>query len=116
MRCLVGLTATAMAIGVACAAAPPAPPTVAQIEACVEQMNVGHTWRFIWKKVEVGAARHPRNPLEALGFGGVGVPGSYGYPIHVAFSLSGLADFDTNYWIIQNVGGHWEIAALCVLP
>jgi hypothetical protein len=112
MRFAFGLTT----VSVAHAAAPPSPPTVAQIEACVEQMDVGHAWQFIWKKVEVGTARHPRNPLEALAFGGVGVPDNYGYPVRVAYSLNGLADFDTTYWIIRNAGGQWEIAALCVLP
>jgi hypothetical protein len=95
---------------------PPPPPSIAQIKACVQQIDVDHGWQFTWRTVEVGAARHPRNPLEALAFGGAGVPNNYGYPVRVVFNLNGWADVDTTYWIIQNPGGHWEIAALCVLP
>jgi hypothetical protein len=111
-----GLAMGLAALSMADADTPPPPPSVAQIQACVEQMDVGHGWRFTWQSVEVGTARHPRNPLEALAFGGVGVPNGYGYPVHVVFNLNGWADFDTTYWIIKNPGGRWEIAALCVLP
>lgn len=95
---------------------PPPPPSVAQIKACVKQMDSGGTWRFDWKVLEIGAPRHPRNNYEALSFlGGEGRLSDYGYPVHVVYSLVGLAEIDSVYWLIRDANGHWEIPAVCVL-
>jgi len=95
---------------------PPPPPSAAAIKSCVEQMDVAGKWRFDWKVLEIGAARHPRNNYEALSFlGGAGRRSDYGYPVHVVYSLVGLAEIDSVYWLIRDAAGHWEIPAVCVL-
>lgn len=96
----------------------PAPaPSADQIKACVKQMDVGNKWRFDWKLLEVGAARHPRNSYEAL----YAPPGPswaslYGYPVHVVFSVDGHATIDSVYWLIRDARGHWQIPAICSMP
>jgi hypothetical protein len=96
---------------------PAPPPSVAAIQACVKQMDVAGKWRFQWKTVEIGAPRHPQNSYEALAFlGGAGRRADYGYPVHVVYSLVGLADIDSVYWLIRDAGGHWQIPAICVMP
>ncbi len=95
---------------------PPPPPSPAQIKACVKQMDVANQWRFEWKVLEIGAPRHPLNNYEALApFGGEGRRSEFGYPVHVVYSLVGLAEIDSVYWIIRDASGHWEIPAVCVL-
>jgi hypothetical protein len=96
--------------------APPPPPSEAAIKTCIKQMDDGDKWRFEWKVLEIGAPRHPRNNYEALSpFGGEGRRNDYGYPVHVIYSLVGLADIDSVYWLIRDAAGHWEIPAICVL-
>jgi hypothetical protein len=95
---------------------PAPPPSAADIKACVKQMDSGDKWRFDWKVLEIGAPRHPQNNYEALSpFGGEGRRSDYGYPVHVVYSLVGLADIDSVYWLIRDAGGHWQIPAICVL-
>jgi hypothetical protein len=31
------------------------------------------------------------------------------------YSLVGLAEIDSVYWLIRDANGHWEIPAICVL-
>ena len=96
--------------------APPAPPSVADIKACIKQMDVADKWQFEWQLLEIGAPRHPRNNYEALSFmGGEGRRADYGYPVHVIYSVVGLADIDSVYWLIRDANGHWQIPAICVL-
>jgi hypothetical protein len=98
-------------------AAPDPPPSPDQIKACVQQFDVGKPWRFDWKLVDVGPARHPQNNLEALAqFGGDGLWDHYGYPVHVKFRLNDAADIDAVYWFIRNAKGAWQIPAICQLP
>ena len=86
------------------------------VKACIRQMDVTGNWQFQWKTLEIGAPRHPRNNYEALAFpGGEGRRSDYGYPVHVVYSLVGLADIDSVYWLIRDAGGHWEIPAICVM-
>ncbi len=95
---------------------PAPPPSAAAIKACVRQMDIGGTWRFDWKVLEIGAPRHPRNNYEALSpFGGEGRRSDYGYPVHVVYSLVGLAEIDSVYWLIRDANGHWGIPAVCSL-
>ena len=107
-----------LAVGVAmvCAAGavaaddkPAPPPSAAAIKACVQQMDVAGKWRFEWKTLQIGAPRHPQNNYE-------GRRSDYGYPVHVVYSLVGLADIDSVYWLIRDAGGHWQIPAICVMP
>jgi hypothetical protein len=103
------------ATGAAPADLPP-PPSVADIKACIEQMDIAGKWQFEWKALEIGTPRHPRNNYEALSFlGEEGRRSDYGYPVHVVYSLVGLADIDSVYWLIRDANGHWEIPAVCVL-
>ena len=104
-------------IGPAAAAeSPPPPPSVEDVQACVKQMDVGNKWHFEWKVLEIGLPRHPQNNYEALSpFGGEGRRSDYGYPVHVVYTLVGLADIDSIYWLIRDPAGHWEIPAICVL-
>jgi hypothetical protein len=95
---------------------PSPPPSVAAIKACIQQMDIGGKWTFVWKVVEVGAARHPRNSYEAL----YAPPGgarsnAFGYPVHVIYSLNGRADIDAVYWLIRDGRGHWQIPAICTV-
>lgn len=95
---------------------PAPPPSADEIKACVKQMDINNQWRFEWKVLEIGPPRHPRNNLEALSpFGGEGRRNDYGYPVHVVYSLVGLAEIDSVYWLIRDANGHWEIPAVCVL-
>ena len=102
---------------VASAAHEPAPPpSVDEVKLCVKQMDIANQWRFEWKVLEIGPPRHPRNNYEALSFlGGEGRRNDYGYPVHVVYSLVGLAEIDSMYWLIRDANGHWEIPAICVL-
>jgi hypothetical protein len=94
----------------------PPPPSAADIKACIRQMDIAGKWQFEWKALEIGAPRHPRNNYEALSFlGGEGRRSDYGYPVHVVYSLVGLADIDSVYWLIRDASGHWGIPAICVL-
>jgi hypothetical protein len=80
-------------------------------------MDVGNKWRFEWKLLDIGAPRHPRNNYEALSpFGGEGRRGDFGYPVHVVYSVVGIAEIDSVYWLIRDASGRWEIPAICVLP
>ncbi len=94
---------------------PPAP-SAAKIKDCIKQIDIGNKWRFDWKALEIGTARHPQNNYEALSFlGGKGRRDDYGYPVHVAYSLGGLADIDATYWLIRDATGHWLIPAVCAM-
>jgi hypothetical protein len=103
--------------GGAVADEPPAPaPTAEAIKACIRQMDLGNQWTFEWKRLEIGAARHPRNSYEAA----YAPPGTarwnaYGYPVHVVFSVNGRADIDAVYWLIGDASGHWQIPAICTV-
>jgi hypothetical protein len=113
---ILSVAGLAVADGVAAAEKPAPPPSAADIKLCVSQMDSAGKWRFEWKVLEIGAPRHPQNNYEALSpFGGEGRRGDYGYPVHVVYSLVGLADIDSVYWLIRDAGGHWEIPAICVL-
>ena len=95
---------------------PPPPPGVADIKACVKQMDIGDHWTFDWKLLEIGSPRHPRNSYEALyAPTGAGRNALYGYPVHVVFSLNGRADIDAVYWLIRDPSGHWQIPAICIV-
>jgi hypothetical protein len=113
-----GLVVFLAGIGSALAAGDTAhPPSVALVKACIQQFDVHKQWHVEWRRIDIGPARHPQNPVEALNaFGGPGVPDGFGYPVHVAYSLRGLTDIDAVYWMIQDAAGHWQIPALCVLP
>jgi hypothetical protein len=101
----------------AASAAADAPPSPAQIKACVQQFDMGKNWRFDWKVVDVGPPRHPQNNLEALGsLGGGGQQDRYGYPVHVVYTLNGATTIDAQYWIMRNARGAWQIPAICTLP
>jgi hypothetical protein len=95
----------------------PAPaPAAEAIKACIRQMDLGNKWTFEWKRLEIGAARHPRSSYEAA----YAPPGTarwmaYGYPVHVVFSINGRADIDAVYWLIGDAGGHWQIPAICTV-
>jgi hypothetical protein len=79
-------------------------------------MDVANQWRFEWKVLEIGTPRHPRNNYEALApFGGEGRRDDFGYPVHVVYSVVGVAEIDSVYWLIRDAGGHWQIPAVCVL-
>jgi len=107
-----GLLILAPAGAVAATEAPP-PPAAAQIKDCIKQMDAGNRWRFTWKTLEIGAPRHPRNDYEAL----YGLQAeAYGYPVHVVYSLEGLAEVDALYWLIRDGSGHWQIPAICRIP
>jgi hypothetical protein len=111
-----GMLMFCAATGAAATDQPPPPPSAAAIKACIKQMDVAGNWQFEWKALEIGAPRHPRNNYEALSFlGGEGRRSDYGYPVHVVYSLVGLADIDSVYWLIRDAAGHWEIPAICVL-
>ena len=98
-------------------AAPDPPPSAAQIEACVQQFDMGKHWRFDWKVVDIGPARHPQNNLEAMApFGGGGLWDQYGYPVHLVYTLNGTTDIDAVYWLIRNATGVWQIPAICQAP
>jgi hypothetical protein len=104
------------AAGLAAADQAPPPPSAAKIKACIKQMDSGDQWHFDWKMLQIGAPRHPLNNLEALAiFGGEGRRNDYGYPVHVVYSLGGLAEIDAVYWLIRDAGGHWQIPGVCVL-
>jgi hypothetical protein len=95
----------------------PAPaPSVADIKACVRQIDLGNKWSFDWKVLEVGAPRHPRNAYEALY---APLPAAranmFGYPVHVVFSVNGRADIDAVYWLTRDASGRWQIPAICII-
>ena len=95
-------------------AAPAAPPPIAKIKECIQEIDVGRRWHFEWKTIEIGKPRHPQNNTEALAFsGGAGRRADYGYPVHAVYALSGLADIDAIYWLIRDDKGRWRIPALC---
>lgn len=94
---------------------PPPAPSVAAIKACVKQMDIGDKWTFIWRVVEIGAARHPRNSYEALYAPAGASRDAYGYPIHVVYSVNGIKDIDAVYWLIRDPRGHWQIPAICTI-
>ncbi len=91
------------------------PPSPDKIKRCVEEFDTSKRYRFEWKRVEVGKPRHPQNNFEALGQLDARRD-AYGYPIHVIFNLSGFADIDAMYWIIQDAQGGWVIPPLCRMP
>jgi hypothetical protein len=110
-------TIIAAALLVALTAAGPAPeppPSPDQIKACVQQFDMGKHWRFDWKVLDIGPARHPQNNLEALGQL-ASAQDHYGYPIHVAYTLNGGAQIDSIYWLIRDARGVWQIPAICQL-
>jgi hypothetical protein len=115
-----GVIWVAMAIFAVCRAAAadeaaaPAP-AAAAIKACIQQMDVGNKWKFDWKRLEIGAPRHPRNSYESLyAPPGAARANAYGYPVHVLFSVDGH-DIDAEYWLIRDAGGHWQIPAICTV-
>jgi hypothetical protein len=111
-----GVSILSLSSAAAAAELPSPPPSAAEIKACVQQMDVANKWRFEWKLLEVGAPRHPRNNYEALSpFGGEGRREDFGYPVHVVYSVVGIAEIDSVYWLIRDTSGHWEIPAICVL-
>ncbi len=98
------------------AVAADAPPTVAQIKQCVEQMDTAAKGRFLWKEVKIGPPRLPRDNYEAMDLWGWQSPRRIeGYPVHVVYSFAGLANVDKEYWIIRNESGKWQIPLLCTL-
>lgn len=113
-----GVIWVGMAIAVVCrpaAADEAAAPAPAAIKACIQQMDVDNKWNFEWKLLDIGAPRHPRNSYEALyAPPGAGRANSYGYPVHVVFSVNGH-DIDAVYWLIRDAGGHWQIPAICTV-
>ena len=109
-------SATVCAAGSAFADEVPAPPSADAIKACIKQMDIGGKWSFVWKVLEIGAARHPRNSYEALyAPAGSARMNAYGYPVHVVFSLNGGADIDAEYWLARDANGHWQIPAICTV-
>ena len=114
---LLARVAVACVCGSAVADEAPTPaPSTAAIKACVQQIDMGNHWRFVWKSVLIGTARHPRNRYEAL----YAPPGpawnnAYGYPVHVVYSVNDRPDIDTDYWLIRDPGGHWQIPAVCTM-
>jgi hypothetical protein len=111
---LLALAATGSAP--AATAPPEPPPSPDQIKACVQQFDMGKHWRFDWKVLDIGAARHPQNTLEALGpLTAAGAQDRYGYPVHVVYTLNGGAEIDSVYWIIRDARGVWQIPAICQL-
>jgi hypothetical protein len=103
--------------GLAVADEPAAPaPSAEAIKVCIRQIDLGNNWSFEWKLLDIGAPRHPRNSYEALyAPAGTGRWNSYGYPVHVVFSVNGRAGIDAAYWLIQDASGHWQIPAICTL-
>lgn len=114
---LPGWAATLCLCGQVIAEEAPAPaPSVADIKACIRQMDLDGKWSFDWTLLEIGAARHPLNAYEALyASPGAGIYKSYGYPVHVVYRVNGRADIDAVYWLIRDPGGHWQIPAICAL-
>jgi len=114
---LVGAVAALSLCGRPRAQEAPAPaPSAAQIKACVGQMDLGNSWSFNWKLLEIGTPRLARNSYEAL----YAPPGAhrdhaYGYPVHVIFSVNGRPDIEAVYWVIRDAGGHWQIPAVCTI-
>jgi hypothetical protein len=114
---LLAITAIFCMCGRAIADAGPAPaPAAEAIKACIRQMDLGNKWNFDWKRLDIGTARRPRNSYEALyAPQGTGRWNTYGYPVHVVFSLDGRADIDAVYWLIGDASGHWQIPAICTV-
>ena len=99
------------------AAADTPPPSVAQIKACVQQMDPMGKHRFVWKSVTLGPARPPRDNYEAMDLWGWQTPRKGpGYPIHVVYSFDGAVDIDSTYWITLNAQGKWQIPLICTIP
>jgi hypothetical protein len=117
MKRMIILVLASAGPALAASTAPDPPPSPAQIEACVQQFDMGKHWRFDWKVVDIGPPRRPRNNLEALAqFGGDGLWDHYGYPVHVMYRLNGATDIDAVYWLIRNAQGAWQIPAICQAP
>src|ERR1700761_5918472 len=76
--------------------APTPPPSAQAIKACVQQMDMGNGWRFVWKSLEIGSPRLARNSYEAL-YAPMGSPRAhlFGYPVHVVFSVNGHTEIDS---------------------
>lgn len=108
------LSSPAAAAAAAAPAAPP-PPTPDQIKACMA--TIGPQWTLDWKTLTIGAPRPPRNNYEALNTSALGpLQQGMGYPIHVAYVLNGQWLIESDYFIIRNRDGRWQIPALCVVP
>jgi hypothetical protein len=105
------LAGLALAARAALAAEALAPPTPAEIKACVQQMDLSHQWAFDWKAIEVGQARHPRNAYERIGL--AQPDADVGYPVHVVYVFNHATTIDAQYWATHDAAGHWWIAALC---
>ncbi len=97
------------------AAAADAAPTPEQIRACVA--TLGPEWKVDWKVLQVGPPRAPRNAFEAMNTSEMGQsrPGP-GYPVHVVYVLNGQWTIDTEYFVIKNAAGRWQIPAVCTFP
>lgn len=113
---LAGLAILCMCAGAMADEAPAPAPSAQAIKACIKQMDLGNKWSFDWKRLDIGAARHPRNSYEAA----YAPPGTarwnaYGYPVHVVFNVNARAHIDAVYWLIEDAGGHWQIPAICTL-
>jgi hypothetical protein len=103
--------------GPAWADEPPPAPSVSAIKDCIRQMDIANKWTFIWKLVQIGTPRHPRNSYEALyAPPSAGRDSAFGYPVHVTYSVNGLKDIDAVYWLIRDPRGHWQIPAVCTIP
>jgi hypothetical protein len=70
-----------------------------------------HNGKIESEEIAIPTLEHPG----ICGMGEEGRRSDYGYPVHVVYSLVGLADIDSVYWLIRDASGHWEIPAVCVL-
>lgn len=97
------------------AAAAEAAPTADQVKACVA--TLGPEWKADWKTLEIGPARAPRNAFEAMNTSEMAQsrPGP-GYPVRVVYVLNGQWTIDTEYFVIKNAAGRWQIPAVCTFP
>jgi hypothetical protein len=91
--------------------APLPPPTADQVKACVQQMDLSKQWTFDWKTIDVGQARHPRNPLERVGL--AAADADFGYPVHVVYVFNHATTIDAQYWMTHDARGRWWIVPLC---
>jgi len=111
-----GLAAGLGLANAAAAAAPAAPPpTPEQIKACMA--TIGPQWTLDWRTLTIGPPRPPQNNYEALNTSALGpLQQGIGYPVHVAYVLNGQWLIESDYFVIRNRDGRWQIPALCVVP
>jgi len=91
-----------------------APPTQAQVKACLQQLDTGGKWKFDWQEVVIGPPRAPLNSYESMTLiGRAPDPNFTGYPVRAKFRFADMTNIDGSYWFYRDGDGNWQVPFLC---